>query len=112
MPAADRVAGDRSEHGLRQAADLHMQVADVEAADALLGDLVVAHVAVVAADPLVAAGAEGVVAGAGEDDRADARCRRGRRVKASRSSARVCGRNALRTSGRLIVIRAIASARS
>ena len=46
-----------------------MQVADVEAADALLGDLVVADVAVVAADPLVAARAEGLVAGAGEDDR-------------------------------------------
>ena len=48
-----------------------MQVADVEAADALLGDLVVADVAVVAADPLVAAGAERFVAGPGEDDRRD-----------------------------------------
>ena len=48
-----------------------MQVADVEAADALLGDLVVADVAVVAADPLVAARAERLGAGAGEDDRAD-----------------------------------------
>ena len=37
----------------------------------LLRDLVVADVAVVAADLLVAAGAEGLVAGAGEDDRAD-----------------------------------------
>ena len=45
--------------------------ADVEPADALLGDLVVADVAVVAADPLVAAGAEGLVPGAGEDDRRD-----------------------------------------
>ena len=71
LAAADRVAGHGGEHRLRQAADLHVQVADVEAADALLGDLVVADVAVVAADPLVAAGAEGLVAGAGEDDRAD-----------------------------------------
>ena len=71
LPAADRVAGDRREHRLRQPADLHVQVADVEAPDALLGDLVVADVAVVAADPLVAAGAERLVAGAGEDDRAD-----------------------------------------
>ena len=48
-----------------------MEVADVEPADALLGDLVVADVPVVAADPLVAARAEGLVAGAREDDRAD-----------------------------------------
>ena len=71
VAAADRVAGDHRDHRLRQAADLDLQVADVEAADALLGDLVVADVAVVAADPLVAAGAEGLVARAGEDDRAD-----------------------------------------
>ena len=60
VPAADRVAGDHRDHRLRQAPDLHVEVADVEAADALLGDLVVADVAVVAADPLVAAGAEGL----------------------------------------------------
>ena len=48
-----------------------MEVADVEAADAAGGDLVVADVAVVAADPLVAARAERVVAGTSEDDRAD-----------------------------------------
>ncbi len=69
MAAADRVAGDHRDHRLRQPADLHVQVADVEPADALLGDLVVADVAVVAADSLIAAGAEGLVAGAGEDDR-------------------------------------------
>ena len=64
VAAADGVAGDHRHHGLRRAADLDVQVADVEAADALLGDLVVADVAVVAANPLVAAGAEGLVAGA------------------------------------------------
>ncbi len=37
-----------------------MQVADVEPPDTLLGDFVVADVAVVAANLLVAAGAEGV----------------------------------------------------
>ena len=58
LAAADRVAGDRGDHRLRQAPDLDVEVADVEPADALLGDLVVADVAVVAADPLVAAGAE------------------------------------------------------
>ena len=71
MPAADRVAGDRGDHRLRRAADLDVEVADVEAADALAGDLVGADVAVVAADRLIAAGAEGLIAGAGEDDRAD-----------------------------------------
>ena len=84
-----------------------MEVADVEPADALLGDLVVADVAVVAADPLIAAGAEGLVARAGEDDRRDLGVVAGR-VKASRSSASVGGRKALWTSGRLIVIFAIA----
>ena len=69
MPAADGVPGDHRDHRLRQPPDLHVQVADVQASDALLGDLVVADVAVVAADPLVAAGAEGLVAGSGEDDR-------------------------------------------
>jgi hypothetical protein len=48
-----------------------VQVADVEAADPLLRNLVGSDVAVVAADLLVAAGAEGLIAGAGEDDRAD-----------------------------------------
>ena len=71
VAAADRVAGDHRHDRLRQAADLDVEVADVESPDALLGDVVVADVAVVAADPLVAARAEGLVAGAGEDDRAD-----------------------------------------
>ena len=60
VAAADRVAGDHRDDRLRSAADLHVEVADVEPADALLGDLVVADVAVVAADPLVAARAEGL----------------------------------------------------
>ena len=40
-----------------------MEVADVETPDALLGDVVLPHVAVVTSDPLVAAGAECLVAG-------------------------------------------------
>jgi len=40
--------------GLREAADLDLQVEDVEAADAAAGDLVVAEVAVVATDALIA----------------------------------------------------------
>ena len=58
VAAADRVAGDHRDHRLRQAPDLDVEVADVEPADALLRDLVVADVAVVSADALVAAGAE------------------------------------------------------
>src|SRR5436190_9542906 len=71
VPAADGVPGDHRHHRLRQPADLDVEIADVEAADALLRDLVVADVAVVAADPLVAAGAERLGAGTGEDDRGD-----------------------------------------
>ena len=58
VAAADRVARDHRDDRLRAAADLDLQVEHVEPADALLGDLVVADVAVVAADALVAAGAE------------------------------------------------------
>ena len=71
VAAADGVARDHRDHGLRQAADLHVEVADVQAPDALLRDLVIADVAVIAADALVAARAERLVAGAREDDRAD-----------------------------------------
>ncbi len=66
VAAADRVARDHRDHRLGQPADLHLQVEHVEPADA-----VVVAVAVVAADALVAAGAERVGALAGEDDHAD-----------------------------------------
>ena len=67
VAAADRVAGDHRHHRLRQAPHLHLQVGDVEAAErGALGD-----VAGVAADPLVAARAERLLALAGEDDHAD-----------------------------------------
>ena len=88
-----------------------MEVADVEPADALPGDLVVADVAVLAADPLVAARAEGLVPAPVKmivptpvSSRA--------RVKASRSSAMVCGPEGVADLGRLIVIFAIPSAGS
>ena len=67
MAAADRVAGDHRHHRLRQAPHLHLQVGDVEAAErGALGD-----VAGVTADLLVAARAEGLRPGAGEDDHTD-----------------------------------------
>ena len=66
VPAADRVARDHRDDRLRQAADLDLEVEHVEPADA-----VVTHVAVVAADPLVAARAERVRPFAGEHDHAD-----------------------------------------
>ena len=78
VPAADGVARHHGDHRLGRAPDLDLQVEDVQAADALLRDLVVADVAVVAADDLVAAGAEGEIALAGQDDHADASRRRAR----------------------------------
>src|SRR6201999_4378903 len=55
------------DHRLRQPADLHVQVGDVEAPDARAAG----HVAGVAAHALVAAGAERLVALAGQHDHAD-----------------------------------------
>jgi len=90
----------------------NVQVADVEAADPLLGDLVVADVAVVAADSLVAAGAEGLAAGAVDKIIARPRLSSRARLNASRSSAIVWGRKRVADLRPLIVIRAIPSARS
>ena len=72
VTAADGVARDLRDHRLREPTDLDLQVEDVEAAHAVTGDVVVAHVPVVAADALVTPGAERVGTGAGQDDRADA----------------------------------------
>ncbi len=71
MATADRVPGHHRDDRLRRASDLDLEIEDVEPADALLGDVVVADVAVVAADALVAARAEGHVALAGQHDHAD-----------------------------------------
>src|SRR5436190_13276747 len=64
VSAADGVPRDHRDHGLRQAADLDVEVAHVEPADTMLRDLVVTDVAVVAPDALVAAGAERLGSGA------------------------------------------------
>ena len=68
VPTADRVAGDRCHHRLGQAADLDLQVQHVEATDPVAGYLVVAEVAVVAADLLVASGTERVRSRSRQDD--------------------------------------------
>ena len=60
MAAADGVPGDHGDDRLGQPADLDLEVENVEPADPAPADLVVAEVAVVAADPLVPAGAERV----------------------------------------------------
>ena len=104
VAAADRVPRDHRDHRLREPADLDLEVEHVEAADA-----VVADVAVVAADALVATGAERVGPLAGEDDHADVAVVAGL-LERVLSSKRVRGRNALRTSGRLIVILATRAA--
>ena len=69
VAAADRVARDHRHDGLGQPADLQVQVGHVEAADGCAGR----DVAGVASHPLIAAGAEGLVAFAREDDHADGR---------------------------------------
>ena len=112
LAAADRVAGDHRDHRLRQPADLDVQVADVEAADALLrrprrrrcsrrrrGSAGRRP----SRRPRSPAPVK-MIAPTSRSSRA--------RENASRSSASVWGRKALRTSGRLIVILAIPSARS
>ncbi len=71
VPAADRVAGDHRDDRLGQAANLDVQVGDVEAPDARPSGVVVVQVPGVAAHALVAAGAERVGALAGEHDHAD-----------------------------------------
>ena len=77
VAAADRIARDHRHHGLGHPADLDVEVGDVKPADLRVaghggrrirtGDVA----ASLAADPLVAARAEGVRTLAGEDDDAD-----------------------------------------
>ena len=73
MAAPDRVARHHGDNGLGEPADLHLEVEDVQPADAALGYLVVAEVAVVAAYPLIASRAERVRALTRQDDDADVR---------------------------------------
>ena len=110
VAAADGVAGHHGHDRLGRAADLDLEVEHVEAADALLGHLVVADVAVVAADALVAAGAEGLGRPAPVRMMTPTVSSSRASLKASASSNSVWGRKALRTSGRLMVILAMPSA--
>ena len=89
-----------------------MQVGDVEAPDAAARGVVLGHVAGVAAHALVAARAERERALAGEHDDADLEVLAGALEGVGQISITVCGRKALRTSGRSIVILAIPSATS
>jgi hypothetical protein len=73
VAAADGPAGHHGHDGLGQRADLLLQVEHVQA-----GHAVVTDVALIAAHALVAAGAEGLAAGAREDDDADLRGPRAR----------------------------------
>ena len=66
VTASDGVSGDHGDDGFGEGADFLLEVEDVEAGDAVFSD-----VAGVATDLLVAAGAEGFFAFAGEDDDAD-----------------------------------------
>ena len=55
VPSTDGVSRHLGDDGLRQPTNLNLQVEHVEPADAVLGHVVVADVAVVASDALVAA---------------------------------------------------------
>ena len=109
VPAADRVAGDHRHDRLGQPADLHVQVGHVEAPDARrLPASSSCQVARVAAHALVAAGAErlgpspvSTITPIAVSSRASS--------SAAEISMTVRGRNALRTSGRAIVIFAMPS---
>ena len=107
VAAADRVARDHRDDGLGQAADLDVQVGDVEAPDGA-GLAGLGLIAGVAAHALVAARAERQRALAGQHDDADRRVL-ARALERVEISMIVCGRNALRTSGRSIVIFAMPS---
>ncbi len=71
VATADGVARDHGDDGLRDPANQDLQVQDVESADALMGDLVVTEVAVVASDRLVSARAERVGTLTGQHDDTD-----------------------------------------
>ena len=62
----DCVTGNHRHHWFRRSPDLNLQVENVESADPLLCDGIIADVSIVAADHLVAAGAECPVALAGQ----------------------------------------------
>jgi hypothetical protein len=70
---ADGVAGNHGHDRLGKAPDLDLEIEHVEASDALPGHGIVADVAVVPPDLLVAARAEGIGTLAGEDDGAHRR---------------------------------------
>src|ERR1700722_8841843 len=73
MAATDGVAGDHGDDRFGNTAHQDLQIEHVEAPDPLLAHLVVTDVPVVAADRLVAPGAEGVGTLAAEDDDPDLR---------------------------------------
>ena len=104
VAAADGVARHQGDHRLGERPDQALQVEDVEARHAL-----VVHVAGVAAHPLVAARAEGLGPLAGEEHDADLRRPRARARRRRSARRACCGRKALRTSGRLMVILAMPS---
>ena len=121
VPAAGRPAGDDRDDDLGHRADQPLHLEDVQppargrarAVDGVRGLAVGVLVAAAAADPLVAAGAErpAAVLGATGRCRSAARSRRpassGRGRATRYSSSTVCGRNALRTSGRSKAIRTV-----
>ena len=68
VAATDRVTGNHRDDGLRGASNLHLEIEDVEASNPLLCNSVIADVAIVSANDLVAAGAERPVPLTSKDD--------------------------------------------
>ena len=68
VAAANCISGHHCDYRLGSTADLNLQVEHVQPADAPLGHLIVADIAVVTTDSLVAARAEGLLALSGKDD--------------------------------------------
>ena len=68
VPPANGVAGNAGHDGLGQAANLNLEVQNIEASNTVAGHLVITDVPIVAANLLVAPGAEGVRARASQDD--------------------------------------------
>ena len=71
MPTTDGVSGHHRDHRFGGAADLHLQVEDVEPTDPPASDLVITDVAVSATDSLIPTTAERRITLAGQDDDTD-----------------------------------------
>jgi len=109
--APDGISGHLGDHGLGETANLNLKIKHVEAPHATVGDVVITDISVVATNALVAAGAERVVARAGQHHD-PYRQVVARLFEGSREFKECLGAKGVSHLGRLIVMRAIPSATS